>query len=626
MLELSKLESNEFKLKRERVELQRVVPIVLALFRERAEKKGVRLVAELPAGAPRHRGRPARARARAVEPRRQRREVLPARGRASSSARRATTTGCAWSSSDTGPGIAAGAPAARLRALLSRRRGPLARARRDRPRPVDRQAHGRGDARQGLRRERGRGGLDVHRPASKSRLPGLVGARQRHHAFGLKSEGVGGSSLPRNAGRGRASRHEEFTVPARRFDGVSANLHTVVTPRMSYVHPRGCADGRVACALRAMMVLFVRSVAARRGAALGSGGAPRVTHVQAARRARTTTSRRTSSRSRGIDYPSLRDPVRRREPRRPGLRGRAALRRAASEARRARRRHRPGRRHQSEGRAARRPRARRDRRGLRHLRLERSRSTGISRVARRGARRPRVGMVTSLFAGTGERTLGAALENLQLCASTGAGPRRDERRQPPAAHGRQVDGGAAPRPGAPRWLPAGGGRPRRGPRPRYAVPRRGLSGASLLRDRREPQRHLLGAAHARATHALGQDAPLPSPLGVSTGADADARSRRATLALLSRLARRPGSCGASPASCRRRARSSRCAFSAVDALLGGSAARGAAVLSGRPLLGCGVREPPNRVARASVRRSARERHRPGPAAAHGANPGARLAA
>jgi ceramide glucosyltransferase len=30
----------------------------------------------------------------------------------------------------------------------------------------------------------------------------------------------------------------------------------------------------------------------------------------------------------------------------------------------------------------------------------------------------RVGMVTSLFAGAGERTLGAALENLQLCAST----------------------------------------------------------------------------------------------------------------------------------------------------------------------------------------------------------------
>jgi two-component system phosphate regulon sensor histidine kinase PhoR len=48
MLELSKLESNEFKLKRERVELGSVVPLVLALFRERAEKKGVRLTAELP--------------------------------------------------------------------------------------------------------------------------------------------------------------------------------------------------------------------------------------------------------------------------------------------------------------------------------------------------------------------------------------------------------------------------------------------------------------------------------------------------------------------------------------------------------------------------------------------------
>jgi len=47
MLELSKLESNEFKLKRERVELERVVPLVLALFRERADKKGVRLAAEL---------------------------------------------------------------------------------------------------------------------------------------------------------------------------------------------------------------------------------------------------------------------------------------------------------------------------------------------------------------------------------------------------------------------------------------------------------------------------------------------------------------------------------------------------------------------------------------------------
>jgi two-component system, OmpR family, phosphate regulon sensor histidine kinase PhoR len=47
MLELSKLEAKEFKLKRERVELDRVVPLVLSLFRERADKKGVRLTADL---------------------------------------------------------------------------------------------------------------------------------------------------------------------------------------------------------------------------------------------------------------------------------------------------------------------------------------------------------------------------------------------------------------------------------------------------------------------------------------------------------------------------------------------------------------------------------------------------
>jgi two-component system, OmpR family, phosphate regulon sensor histidine kinase PhoR len=62
MLELSKLESNEFRLKRERVDLQRVVPLVLALFRERAEKKGVRLGAELAASLPAVEGDP-----RAVE-------------------------------------------------------------------------------------------------------------------------------------------------------------------------------------------------------------------------------------------------------------------------------------------------------------------------------------------------------------------------------------------------------------------------------------------------------------------------------------------------------------------------------------------------------------------------------
>jgi two-component system phosphate regulon sensor histidine kinase PhoR len=50
MLDLSKLESNEFRLKRDRVELGAVVPIVLALFRERAEKKGVKLTSEVANG------------------------------------------------------------------------------------------------------------------------------------------------------------------------------------------------------------------------------------------------------------------------------------------------------------------------------------------------------------------------------------------------------------------------------------------------------------------------------------------------------------------------------------------------------------------------------------------------
>jgi len=56
MLELSKLESNELRLKREPVDLGSVVPLVLALFRERADKKGVRLVAELPPAGVRFEG------------------------------------------------------------------------------------------------------------------------------------------------------------------------------------------------------------------------------------------------------------------------------------------------------------------------------------------------------------------------------------------------------------------------------------------------------------------------------------------------------------------------------------------------------------------------------------------
>ncbi len=52
LLELSRLESKEFRLKKEQVLLPVVASIVMGLFRERAEKKGVRLKVELPDGLP----------------------------------------------------------------------------------------------------------------------------------------------------------------------------------------------------------------------------------------------------------------------------------------------------------------------------------------------------------------------------------------------------------------------------------------------------------------------------------------------------------------------------------------------------------------------------------------------
>jgi two-component system phosphate regulon sensor histidine kinase PhoR len=48
LLELSRLESKEFRLKKERVELTVVASIVIGLFRDRAEKKGIRLKVDLP--------------------------------------------------------------------------------------------------------------------------------------------------------------------------------------------------------------------------------------------------------------------------------------------------------------------------------------------------------------------------------------------------------------------------------------------------------------------------------------------------------------------------------------------------------------------------------------------------
>ena len=50
LLELSRLESNEFKLKKERIDLPVVANLVFSLFRERAERKGIQLLTELPGG------------------------------------------------------------------------------------------------------------------------------------------------------------------------------------------------------------------------------------------------------------------------------------------------------------------------------------------------------------------------------------------------------------------------------------------------------------------------------------------------------------------------------------------------------------------------------------------------
>jgi two-component system phosphate regulon sensor histidine kinase PhoR len=50
LLELSRLESNEFKLKREKVDLVVVASLVMALHRERAERKGIQLVTDVAQG------------------------------------------------------------------------------------------------------------------------------------------------------------------------------------------------------------------------------------------------------------------------------------------------------------------------------------------------------------------------------------------------------------------------------------------------------------------------------------------------------------------------------------------------------------------------------------------------
>ena len=175
-----------------------------------------------------------------------------------------------------------GAPAARLRAVLPRRRGSLARARWHRARSVNREAHGRGHARQSLGRERGWSRLDVQR---------LAPARER-------------------APKQRTLRHEDFTREARRTSRRGETLGSV-----SLVH--------LAVALTAAsLALYSTMMAALRARACGRvAGYRRQVHRPRASRDHLQAPRGTRRRPRGEPrvvrshrLPVVRDPLRRGRP------------------------------------------------------------------------------------------------------------------------------------------------------------------------------------------------------------------------------------------------------------------------------------------------------------------------
>jgi two-component system phosphate regulon sensor histidine kinase PhoR len=99
----------------------------------------------------------------------------------------------------------AGAPRARLRALLPRRRRPLARARRDGPRALDREAPRRADGRHRRRGERARQGRALHPPRRRRRRP-------RRRAAPLRSP----PELTRPDAARERSRHAPNAPPGRR--------------------------------------------------------------------------------------------------------------------------------------------------------------------------------------------------------------------------------------------------------------------------------------------------------------------------------------------------------------------------------------------------------------------------
>ena len=157
LLDLSRIESKEYRPEAKPVALRLVSDQVVTLLRSRIEEKRLEVTNDIAARpAPRPR-RPAGPGAGVHEPARQRDQVLPAGGQrpAARPPRRRRPAG---RDRRHRAGDRAAPPAAAVRALLPGRQRTLARHGRDRAGAVDRQAPGRGDGGDDRRREHARTG------------------------------------------------------------------------------------------------------------------------------------------------------------------------------------------------------------------------------------------------------------------------------------------------------------------------------------------------------------------------------------------------------------------------------------------------------------------------------------